>query len=72
MVDLHLTNVMIQSLTNQLCNNKLNSVEQIACVFCIYYSNSQPCNNIFYSFKVIGVFLLLDDYINVVTFTIVY
>jgi hypothetical protein len=33
MVDLHLTNVMIQSLTNQLCNNKLNSVEQIACVF---------------------------------------
>jgi hypothetical protein len=48
MVDLHLTNVMIQSLTNQLCNN------------------------IFYSFKVIEVFLLLDDYINVVTFTIVY
>ena len=36
------TNAMIQSSTNQLCNNKL--ILNILC-FGIQHLNSQPCNN---------------------------
>ena len=43
MVDLYLPYAMIQSSTNQLCNNKL-SIELVLC-FGIHYSDSRSCNN---------------------------